>query len=115
MEWNLEECPDLDPLLDLAGAGDEAPDLGPDLLEVPPRAFRRAQPRALDVVNAMAPGQPPRDVVAGSAVLGEPIIAEIEDVRDFVWAGRHVVSSTPRTHQRAHESTEVNVRLLDLA
>ena len=46
-----------------------------------PEVWGAAQSRALDVIDSVVAGQPPRDMVAGGAILGEPIIAKVEKSR----------------------------------
>ena len=83
MQRNLQECLDLEALGNRLCSRQEPHYLGAELVKVPSRALRRTQPRALDVEDAMPLREPARDMVAGRAVLGEPVVAEVQDCRRF--------------------------------
>ena len=80
MKWNLQEGVDLQVrTATVRGPGRKRGDFRPDLLEIAAGSLRgAAKPWALDVIDPVVAGQPPRDMVAGGAVLGEPIISEVE-------------------------------------
>ena len=79
MERHLEEGHDLQILAGGSRTLEKPDELGPNLLEVAARSLRRPQAGALDVIDAVLAGQPPRDMVAGGAVLGEPVVTKIEN------------------------------------
>ena len=57
---------------------EEPDELGPNLFEIAARPLRCTQAGALDVIYAVVAGQPPRDMVAGGAILGEPVVTKIK-------------------------------------
>ena len=103
MQGNLGQRDHRHVIVDFHSAADELPQLQDelhDLPEVAPRTLGGAEPGTFDIQDTMALGQLSRHVMARRAVLGEPVVPEINDGRfqTIHDTGARGVRGTPVSH-----------------